>query len=179
MRFDSISPKQAEIFKFAASNYDAIICDGAVRSGKTVMMSVAFVVWAMGEFDGCLFGICGKSVRSAERNILFPLQQLVSLKKRYTLRYTRTLNLLTITDPKGKENYFYFYGGKDESSYTLIQGITLHGVLFDEVALMPESFVSQAISRTLSVDNSKLWFNCNPESPAHWFYKEWVRPKTA
>ena len=41
MRFDSISPKQAEIFKFMAEPYDALICDGAVRSGKTIMMAIA------------------------------------------------------------------------------------------------------------------------------------------
>ena len=53
-----------------------------------------------------------------------------------------------------KENYFYLFGGKDESSYALIQGITLAGVLFDEVALMPQSFVDQAIARTLSFKNA-------------------------
>ena len=73
-----------------------------------------------------------------------------------------------------KENYFYLFGGKDESSYALIQGLTLAGVLFDEVALMPQSFVDQAIARTLSFANAKIWFNCNPESPNHWFYKEWI-----
>lgn len=40
---------------------------------------------------------------------------------------------------------------------------------------MPKSFVDQAIARTLSIPESKLWFNCNPESPGHWFYKEWVQ----
>ena len=76
-----------------------------------------------------------------------------------------------------KENYFYLFGGKDESSYALIQGLTLAGVLFDEVALMPQSFVDQAIARTLSFANAKIWFNCNPESPNHWFYKEWITNK--
>ena len=76
-----------------------------------------------------------------------------------------------------KENYFYLFGGKDESSYALIQGLTLAGVFFDEVALMPQSFVDQAIARTLSYKNAKIWFNCNPESPNHWFYKEWISNK--
>ena len=47
------------------------------------------------------------------------------------------------------------------------------GVLFDEVALMPKSFVDQALARC-SVSGSKFWFNCNPESSEHWFYKEWI-----
>lgn len=74
---------------------------------------------------------------------------------------------------KGKVNYFYIFGGKDESSQDLVQGITLAGVLFDEVALMPESFVNQATGRC-SVDGSKFWFNCNPDGPYHWFKVNWI-----
>ncbi|MEI3362492.1 MAG: hypothetical protein V8R75_07935 [Oscillospiraceae bacterium] len=46
-------------------------------------------------------------------------------------------------------------------------------MLLDETALMPRSFVEQAIARC-SVPGSRLWFNCNPEGPQHWFYQEWV-----
>ena len=70
-------------------------------------------------------------------------------------------------------NFFYIFGGKDERSQDLIQGITLAGMFFDEVALMPESFVNQATGRC-SVDGSKFWFNCNPDSPSHWFKLNWI-----
>ena len=52
--------------------------------------------------------------------------------------------------------------------------MTLGGVLLDEVALMPRSFVEQALARC-SLDGSKLWFNCNPDTPLHWFYEEWIK----
>ncbi len=173
MRFNSISQKQAEIFRFPHENYDALICDGAVRSGKTVMMATSFLEWAMNEFDGVNFAICGKTVRAAERNIIMPLLSIRSVTRKYDISYTRSVSLMTVRR-RGRVNYFYVFGGKDESSYMLIQGITLAGVLFDEVALMPQSFVEQAITRTLSIDAAKLWFNCNPESPIHWFYREWI-----
>ena len=51
--------------------------------------------------------------------------------------------------------------------------MTLAGVLLDEVALMPRSFVEQALARC-SADGSKLWFNCNPDVPEHWFRREWL-----
>ena len=51
--------------------------------------------------------------------------------------------------------------------------MTLAGALLDEVVLMPRSFVEQACARC-SVTGSKIWFNCNPESPQHWFYREWI-----
>lgn len=173
MKFESFSPKQAEVFKFAAEDYDALICDGAVRSGKTLCMTLSFIIWAMELFDGCNFGICGKTVRSTERNIILPLTQIRDMVNKYKLSYARSVSLMTATY-RGRTNYFYIFGGRDESSYMLIQGITLSGVLMDEVALMPRSFVEQAITRALSVDESKLWFNCNPESPRHWFYLEWI-----
>ena len=151
----------------------AIICDGSVRSGKTVSMIIGFVHWAMRFFDGKNFGICGKTVSSTERNIITPLLSMVDITDYYDVTYRRGDSILTIRDGE-KVNRFYVFGGKDESSYTLIQGITLSGVLFDEVALMPQSFVDQAIARTLSEPKARYWFNCNPESSEHWFYKEWI-----
>ena len=57
-----ISDKQKKILAFPYSRYDALICDGAVRSGKTSIMTWAFVEWAMREFNGQRFGICGKEL---------------------------------------------------------------------------------------------------------------------
>lgn len=59
---------------------------------------------------------------------------------------------------------------KSHSDNTLM---TLAGILFDEVAIMPESFVNQATGR-LSVDGAKAWFNCNPQGPMHWFKTEYI-----
>lgn len=167
-----ISPKQRKILAFPYSNYDAIICDGAVRSGKTSIMTVAFVDWAMREFDGQRFGICGKTVDSATKNIITPYISMSYAKERYTLRWRRSDKLLEVK--RGTTtNWFEVFGGKDESSFMLIQGRTLAGVLLDEVALMPESFVNQALARC-SVDGARLWFSCNPQSPSHWFHTDWI-----
>lgn len=175
MTFTKLSPKQKTVFKWCYKGYyKAIICDGAVRSGKTICMITSFILWAMRRFDGATFGICGKTVRSAERNIIMPLQTIVDITHYFKVTYTRSVNLLTV-EGCGHKNYFYVFGGKDESSYMLIQGITLSGVFFDEVALMPRSFVEQAITRTLSVTKAKLWFNCNPDNQFHWFYTDWIK----
>lgn len=172
MRITKLSPKQGQVFDFILSDEYALICDGAVRSGKTISMIVAFMMWAMDNFNNTNFAICGKTAQSTERILLKPLQQVEGLP--YTLRYKISTKTLIVNNAN-KTNTFYFYGGKDESSYELIQGLTLAGILFDEVALMPRSFVEQAIARTLSYANAKLWFNCNPDSPKHWFYQEWIK----
>lgn len=150
-----------------------MICDGSVRSGKTTIMSMAFVLWAMQNYDRTNFAICGKTVQAAERNILKPLMEIDGLGAALSMHYKVSTRILTVRCGD-RTNWFYLFGGKDESSYMLIQGITLAGVLFDEVALMPRSFVEQALSRAISFEHPKYFFNCNPESPQHWFYKEWI-----
>lgn len=157
-------------------DYDGIIADGAVRSGKTIVMAPAFVNWAMERFNRQNFAICGKTIGSLRRNVLNNLQ-LQCLSLGYDYCYKRSENLIVIgrnTDKGYVENYFYCFGGKDESSQDLIQGLTLAGVLFDEVALMPESFVMQSEARC-SVKGAKLWYNCNPKSPAHYFYQTYIK----
>ena len=150
---------------------EAIICDGAVRSGKTVCMADGFFLWSMSQFNGQTFGICGKTIASLRRNIVMKLPDWLE-GTGLQLIERRGENKIIVTCGNRTNTYFLF-GGQDESSYMLIQGITLAGVLLDEVALMPRSFVEQACARC-SVPGSKLWFNCNPEGPQHWFYKEWI-----
>ena len=150
---------------------EAIVCDGAVRSGKTLAMGLGFFLWAMTCFDGQKFGVCGKTISSLRRNVLSEiLPRLEALGAKW--KEKRTENLVTVTFC-GHRNQFYIFGGRDESSASLIQGITFAGVLMDEVALMPRSFVEQACARC-SVTGSRLWFNCNPAGPGHWFYRTWI-----
>ena len=152
-------------------NFDAIICDGSIRSGKTLCMSISFVFWAFYKFENSAFALCGKTIRSLRRNVVTPIIPILQ-GLGYDCKQKISENILKITY-QGKSNLFYLFGGKDESSAALIQGMTLSGVLFDEVALMPKSFVEQALARC-SVNGSKFWFNCNPEYPGHWFFKEWI-----
>ena len=168
-----ISAKQKKILAFQYSRYDALICDGAVRSGKTSIIMWSFVEWAMREFNGQRFGICGKTVDSCTKNIIIPFISMSLAKERYTLRWRRSDKLLEVRRG-ATTNYFEVFGGRDESSFALIQGRTLAGVFLDEVVLMPQSFVNQALARC-SVDGAKLWFSCNPGSPQHWFYTEWIK----
>lgn len=158
------------------SDKDIIICDGSIRSGKTMIGSMSYIMWLMYNFENQNFGLAGKSLDSLRRNLWVPLQQwfldigikVVRLRDTasgYILRYSY--------DGKQIENYIYLFGGKDEGSAAFVQGLTAAGFFFDECALMPESFVNQAVARC-SVEDAKIWFNCNPEGPFHWFKTKWV-----
>ena len=172
-----ISDKQKKILAFPYSSYEALICDGAVRSGKTSIMMWAFVDWAMRTFSACRFGICAKTVGSAKKNIVVPFMGMSLAKKRYTMRWKQSSNELEVRRGS-RANIFEVFGGKDESAFALIQGRTFAGVLLDEVVLMPESFVNQALARC-SVEGARLWFSCNPGAPSHWFYEQWIQKTKA
>lgn len=170
-KFKPFSDKQKRVLTWwcqasPVNDMDGIIADGAIRSGKTLSMSLSYVLWAMSSFNQQNFGMAGKTIGSFRRNVLFWLKLMIS-SRGYAVSDRRSDNLLIVS--KGNTvNYFYIFGGKDERSQDLIQGITLAGMFFDEVTLMPESFVNQATGRC-SVDGSKYWFNCNPDNPRHWF----------
>jgi len=176
--FVAFSLKQKKILTWwtEASPYkdcNGIICDGAIRAGKTVPMALSFVFWAMDTFDGHNFGMCGKSIGSFQRNVWTWLKPALIIRG-YRIKEKRTgEDKHTEIAFRGKINKFYIFGGKDERSQDLIQGITLAGILFDEVALMPESFVNQGTGRC-SVKGAKYWFNCNPDGPMHWFKVNWL-----
>lgn len=176
MKFETFSPGQLRVLTWWCKNsdtekFDGIICDGAVRSGKTFCMSVSFVAWAMGNFNDTSFALCGKTVTSLRRNVITPILPVLT-QLGFSCREKLSRGVVEIEYGKSK-NRFYLFGGRDESSAALIQGLTLGGILLDEVALMPRSFVEQAVARC-SVQGSRLWFNCNPENPLHWFKKEWI-----
>jgi PBSX family phage terminase large subunit len=178
-KFVPFSRKQLQVLTWWTENSphrnkDAIICDGSVRSGKTLIMSLSYVIWAMENFTYCNFGMSGKTIGSFKRNVWL-LLRLMLMMRGYKIRKVPDAdsnNAYSISR-RGTENYFFIFGGTDERSYTLVQGLTAAGWFFDEVALQPKSFVEQAIARC-SVDDSKLWFNCNPDGPFHWFKLEWI-----
>ena len=176
MRFRRFSLRQRQVLTWwcgpETRDREAIICDGAVRSGKTLCLGLSFFCWAMGTFRGQRFGLCGKTAVSLRRNLLETVRPaLEELGFRWEERVSRNQVKVRFG---GWENTFYLFGGRDEGSAALIQGVTLAGVLLDEAALMPRSFVEQAVARC-SVEGSRLWFSCNPEGPEHWFYREWIQ----
>ncbi len=175
-KFKPFSRRQRQVMNWwmedsPVKDCNGIIADGAIRSGKTVAMSLGFVFWAVDSFDEQNFIMAGKTIGSFRRNVLTNLKLMLS-SRGYRWKHHLAENMLEISR-NGRTNYFYMFGGKDESSQDLIQGITAAGAFFDEVALMPESFVNQATGRC-SVEGRKFWFNCNPAGPMHWFRTGWI-----
>ena len=175
MQYKAFSKKQLLAISWwnrpGLRDLDGILCDGAVRSGKTLCLSLGFFLWSMATFDGKVFALCGKTVGALRRNVV---EQLPGwLGSALQVRQHRSENKLVVSDRRGRTNTYYLFGGMDESAAHLIQGITLAGVFLDEAALMPRSFLEQAVARC-SEPGAKIFLSCNPEGPEHWLYKEWI-----
>lgn len=164
-QFKPFSRKQKKILTWWLNespycDYDMIIADGSIRSGKTVSMVDSFIMWAQTCFRGEAFIIAGRSVGSLKRNILRPLFQILNAKG-ISYEYNRSENIIRVGS-----NTFYCFGASNEASQDVLQGLTAAGGLADEAALFPQSFINQMIGRC-SVEGSKVWMNCNPDSPYH------------
>jgi hypothetical protein len=108
IKTEHISPKQLEILRFPYyDDYDALICDGAIRSGKTIWCGISFILWGMSKFKECNFAICGKTIASAVRNVVKPLLSIKYLKDNFTLHYSAKDSLLTITRGRTRITFTY------------------------------------------------------------------------
>ena len=109
MNYQAFSPKQRRVLTWwvpgsGTEHREAILCDGAVRSGKTLAMGLGFFLWAMVSFRDRKFGICGKTIGSLRRNVLSEvLPWLEGLGVQWSLR--RSENLVTVRF-QGRENQF-------------------------------------------------------------------------
>lgn len=144
-----------------------VIAEGAVRSGKTYALLVGFLTWSRSSFAGQNFIIAGKSVGAVKRNVVQPM---LALMRSMGWRYVYNRSELFI---ECGGNVYYLFGAANDASQDVLQGITAAGCLADEAALFPKSFIDQMVARC-SVDGSRLWFDCNPSYPTHFFKTEWV-----
>lgn len=146
---------------------DMVIAEGAIRSGKTVAMIDSFLTWSLDTFEGETFIIAGKTAGALKRNVIVPLLQILTEKK-LAYNYNRSEHYIEIGS-----NTYYCFGAATEASQDVLQGLTAAGAYADEVALMPKSFVDQMIGRC-SIDGSRIFLNCNPAGPYHWFKTEFI-----
>lgn len=171
--FQPFSKKQKKLLSWwhdssPYQNYDTIIADGSIRSGKTIAMIFSFIVWSLHTFEHQNFILAGRSMGAMKRNVLEPLFQILSAQG-LPYEYKRTENPYV----KVGTNVYYIFGASNEASQDTLQGLTSAGALLDEAALLPQSFINQAIGRC-SVEGSKVWMNCNPESPYHFIKTDFI-----
>ena len=144
------------------------ILHGSVRSGKTVISLVAWILMVADGHKYSNYLMVGKTLTTLKRNCLSIIQSLLpigafsfSLNKKEAKLYGRRI---------------YLEGVNDSRSENKIRGLTLYGAYCDELTLFPEDFFSMLLSR-LSQHNSFILATTNPDSPSHWLLKKFINRK--
>ena len=163
MSIERLTEKQRAAWR-AMDSHPLVICEGAVRSGKSVAADHAFMDFALrGPWGNML--LAGKTHDSAARNVIYPLEDLFG---RDLIRYNRGTRELYI----GKRR-IYVVGANDERATDKIRGLTLAGAYVDEASTVPEQFWIMLRSR-LSIDKARMIATTNPDAPLHWLKRDWL-----
>lgn len=153
---DILTPKQKRAVRESVARLN--ICEGAVRSGKTVGFLWRWILFiATAPRDGELIMI-GRSLGTLYRNVVRPMQDLLGAQ----MRYFSGKKEIHIWD-----RVIFLFGAHDESSEGAIRGLTVAGACGDELTLWPESFFTMLLSR-MSVDGAQFFGTTNPDSPYHY-----------
>lgn len=162
----SISAKQLEYIRLGDSAKTLCLAGGAIRSGKTFASVAAFCIWLLKYGRDHDHALVGQSVETAMRNCGFDL---INFFRSFGIPadYTRSVGSRIAVDIGTRIINIWLIGSSDDRATKRLQGSTLKGILFDEIALCSEQIFYSAFSR-LSVEGSKLFGTYNPESPRHW-----------
>lgn len=157
------SPKALDFL--ANSNARLNILHGSVRSGKTVNCTIRWLEYIQNGPPGDLV-MLGKTFATLNRNVLNDLFDIVGPKNYHWV--DRIRGELKIFDRR-----VYCYGAANEEAESKIRGATFAGALCDECNLYPYNVWQQLLAR-LSVKGAMVFCNCNPDSPYHWFYTDYL-----
>ena len=134
--FKPFSKKQLRVLNWWADNSPVkdrrmMIADGSIRAGKTLAITLSFILFVMRNYSGENAAIAGKSVGAVRRNIIpNMLSMLLSLGYEYVEH--RSDNYIEII--KGDiVNNVYLFGLKDATSASHIQGLTLAAAFIDRI----------------------------------------------
>ncbi|MEV0660139.1 PBSX family phage terminase large subunit [Actinomadura luteofluorescens] len=167
----TLSPKQIVSVVRAGQTPQIALWDGAVSSGKTFASLLALLLGVAEAPDTGLIVIVGKTLQTIERNVITPLQDPASFGRAMSaqVHHTAGSNTATILGRK-----VWLVGANDVRAEDRIRGATVALAYVDEATLVPHSFWMMLLSR-LRVPGAKLYATTNPDGPAHWMMKDFIR----
>lgn len=149
--------------------------EGAVRSGKTVASSVAWINYVANSPEK-FFIMSGKTIATLYRNVIggdFGMLAILGPLGEYKIDREGN-RILRVRVSKDNIKTCYCFGANDESSFQVMRGLTAGGWYADEVNLHPRSFIEEAFRRTIVSQDRKNFWTLNPDNPNHWIYTEYL-----
>ena len=157
---DVLGPQQMRSLRESKARVN--IFEGAIRSGKTIVSLLRFLMAVLFARGGVIV-VIARTRDSAYRNVFEPLMNPALFGPLARLvHYTAgapTARILGRT--------VHVLGASDAKSEKVLRGLTVALAYVDEVTVIPEEFFTQLLGR-MSPPGAKLFGTTNPDSPAHW-----------
>lgn len=163
IKWSNFSPKALDFLQ--NSNARVNILHGSVRSSKTINCTVRWLDYIVSGPEGDL-AMLGKTLATLKRNVLNDLFDIVG-KDNYHWVNRQEGELIVFN------RRIYCFGANNEDAESKIRGATFAGAYCDEANLYPQSVFNQLMAR-MSVKGACCFCNCNPDSPYHWFYTDYI-----
>ena len=153
-----ITSKQTEVVKcIEKENPKILICSGAKRSGKTFILTYAFINHiAKYKNKGYSFILGGTNQASIRRNVLDDLEKILG----------HDIKLKSDNHFRMFGNKIYCFDGANADSYKKLRGFTSFGAFLNEATTLHDTFIKEAISRC-SGEGARIYMDTNPENPTH------------
>ena len=157
--------KQREVLNALRRDCPRItVCHGAKRSGKTFVVTFAFLAHILRfENSGSSFILGGASLGSLRRNVLDDMENILG----HPLK-TLGRNCFEVFGCR-----LYCFEGANSGSWKKIRGFTAAGAFLNEATALEEVFVREAISRC-SQPGARIFMDTNPEGPGHFIKRGFI-----
>lgn len=163
----AFSPKQVAFLQESDARVN--ICDGSVRSGKTIVTDFRFMIFMAIFNKSGAFVIAGRTRDSAWRNVIQPMQD-PSLFGELSRQVVGNYGAATV---KIFGKTVHVLGGHDAASELVLRGLTVAGCLMDEVTTIHPNFFKQMLAR-MSVSGAQMFATTNPDNPSHWLKRDYL-----
>lgn len=159
-----VGRKQARSFARATARIN--IWHGSIRSGKTFISIIRWMryVATQAPAGGALVMI-GNTRDTLGRNVLDVIKDLDP----DALTWTRGAPTARLYG-----RLVHIVGASDVRAENRIRGLTVAGAYVDEASLLQEAMWTQMLGR-MSVPGAMLFATTNPDSPAHWLRRKFLR----
>lgn len=147
-------------------------CEGAYRSGKSVMNTLAFALY-LEKCEDKIHLVIASTVASA-RAIVEDGDGKLGLKQYFGNKYRQSKykgnDCGIIRTPSGEKIVVYL-GGSMESSYKIFRGWSCGGIVLEELNILHENTINEAKGRILMAKDPKVFISHNPVNSTHPIYK--------
>jgi PBSX family phage terminase large subunit len=167
---DALTLSRKQIVSIVQAEARIKAWEGSVRSGKTIASMIRWLIFVATAPTGGELVMVGRTRDSLYRNVIAPLMNpdlFGPLAK--LIKYTNGAPIAYIMG-----RAVHVMGANDAKAEPKVRGMTCAGAYVDEATTLPKTFFDELVARC-SVKGAKIFTTTNPDNPAHWFRRDYLK----